>query len=92
MWKATEYAATRRHASFAGDMQVSRKAHGAFPVNQGGTADKRVRPWQKQTSARGFFIPPAEKHRGNPYDFRRYTMRLTRRWRPAGDDENDLLA
>ena len=39
MWKSTEYSATRRHASFAGDMIVSRQAHGFFPVNQGGTAD-----------------------------------------------------
>lgn len=44
MWMSTEYAATRRHASVAGDMQVSRQAHGAFPVKQGGTADSRVRP------------------------------------------------
>ena len=51
MWKSTEYSATRRHASFAGDMIVSRQAHGAFPVNQGGTAgdfEFDARPWQNQ--------------------------------------------
>ena len=58
MWKSTKYSATRGHVSFAGDMIVSRQAHGAFPMNQGGTADNRVRPWQKQISARDFFIPP----------------------------------
>ena len=35
----TEYIATRGHASVAGDIMVSRKAHGTDAVNQGGTAD-----------------------------------------------------
>ena len=35
-----EYSATRRHASVAGDMLVSRKVHGSTAVNQGGTADR----------------------------------------------------
>ena len=34
-----EYSATCGHTSVAGDMLVSRQAHGVTAVNQGGTAD-----------------------------------------------------
>ena len=39
-----------RHALNVGDMSVSCKVHG-LPMNQGGTADKFIRPWQI------FFLP-----------------------------------
>ena len=38
-----EYSATCWHTSVAGDMLVSRRAHGSA-VNQGGTADRLIRP------------------------------------------------
>ena len=37
-----EYSATCGHTSVAGDMLVSRQAHGVTAVNQGGTADSVV--------------------------------------------------
>ena len=39
-----EYSATCGHTSVAGDMLVSRRAHGAAAVNQGGTADRLDSP------------------------------------------------
>lgn len=41
---SAEYSATCGHTLVAGDMLVSCQVYGVVAVNQGGTADKSIRP------------------------------------------------
>ena len=51
-----EYSATCGHTSVAGDMLVSRRAHGVTAVNQGGTADRLDSPLRDRIGlSRAFF-------------------------------------
>ena len=59
-----EYSATCGHTSVAGDMLVSRKAHGIFAVNQGGTASGFIRSSLTEFVRDGrFFLPMARPGR-----------------------------
>ena len=64
-----EYSATCGHTSVAGDMLVSRRAHGAAAVNQGGTADRLDSPLRDRMGlSRAFFIFPfIEARRSFPW-------------------------
>ena len=52
-----EYSATCGHTSVAGDMLVSRRAHGVTAVNQGGTTDRLYSPLRDRIDfSRAFFV------------------------------------